>query len=145
MRSILPWRGAVLAWIEETTDPMIELAGSAVCSCTSANVSSGWGSSGWSSSVWGSSCGWGGDGTCCVWISGEEGDNSTGIGDLGGGGVAVLWRFAWDLIPLEPFFFGWLDWGASVVMLLAFADVPICWYNNKSKYKCNKVSRFWLK
>jgi len=31
----------VLVWMEETTDAMIELAGSAVCSCTSADVSSG--------------------------------------------------------------------------------------------------------
>jgi len=35
------------------------------------------------------------------------GDDSTGIGDLGGGGeVAVLWHFACGLILLEPFLFG---------------------------------------
>jgi len=31
----------VLVWIEEATDAMIELARSAVCSCTPADVSSG--------------------------------------------------------------------------------------------------------
>ena len=48
--STLPCGGAMLVWIEETTDAMIELTGSAVCSCTSVDVSSGWGSSGRSSS-----------------------------------------------------------------------------------------------
>ena len=33
----------MLVWIEETTDDMIEPAGSVVCSPTSADVSSGWG------------------------------------------------------------------------------------------------------
>jgi len=41
-------------------------------------------------------------------------------------GVAVLWRFAWVLVLLEPFLFDLLDWGASVVVLLVFADVPVC-------------------
>ena len=41
IESMLHGGGAVLVWIEETTDAMIELAGSAVCSCTSADVSSG--------------------------------------------------------------------------------------------------------
>ena len=41
MESMLPWGGAVLVWIEETTDAMIKLAGSVVCSRTSADVSSG--------------------------------------------------------------------------------------------------------
>ena len=119
--SILPWGGAVLVWIEETTDAMIRLAGSVVCSCTLADVSSRWGSSGW-----GSSCGWGGDGTCCIWASEEEGDDSTGIGDLGGGGgVAVIWRFACDLVLLEPFLFGWLDWGHRQSY---FWSLPMCRY-----------------
>jgi len=33
----------MLVWIEETTDDMIEPAGSVVCSLTSADMSSGWG------------------------------------------------------------------------------------------------------
>jgi len=41
INSTLPCGGAVLVWIEETTDAMIKLAGSVVCSCTSADVSSG--------------------------------------------------------------------------------------------------------
>jgi len=106
---------------------MIKLAGSAVCSCASADVSSGWGSSGWSSSVWGSSCSCGGDDACCVSASREEGDDYTGIGDLGGGGgVAILRRFAFDLVLLEPFLFGWLDWEASSVVVQVFADLPVC-------------------
>ena len=40
IESMLPRGGAVLVWVEETTDAMIELAGSAVCSCTSVDVSS---------------------------------------------------------------------------------------------------------
>jgi len=48
-----------------------------------------------------------GDGICCVWVSREEGDDSTGIGDTGGGeGITVLWRFACNLVFLEPFLFG---------------------------------------
>ena len=138
MESRLPWGGAALVWIEETTDAVIKLAGSVVCSCTSANVSSGW-----SSSDWGSSCGWGGDGACCIWASREEGDDSIGIGDLGGGGgVAVLWRFACDLVLLEPFLFGWLDWGASAVVLLVFADLLVCWYNNES-FMSTRVTGYW--
>jgi len=41
IESMLPVGGTVLVWIEETTDAMIELAGLAVCSCTSTDVSSG--------------------------------------------------------------------------------------------------------
>jgi len=41
IESMLPVRGRVLVWIEETTDVMIELAGLAVCSCTTTDVSSG--------------------------------------------------------------------------------------------------------
>ena len=102
----------MLVWIDETTDAMIKLDGSAVCSRTSADVSSGWdasgwGSSGWSSSTCGASCGWEGDGICCVWTSEEEGEDCTGIGDLGGGeGAAVLWCFAWVPVLLVPFLFG---------------------------------------
>jgi hypothetical protein len=40
--------------------------------------------------------------------------------------ITVLWRFACNLVLLEPFLFGWLDWGASAVVLLVFADVPVC-------------------
>ena len=37
----------------------------------------------------------------------EEGEDSTGIGDTGGGeGVAILWCFACDLVLLAPFLFG---------------------------------------
>ena len=34
-----------------------------------------------------------------MWVSGEEGEDSSGIGDTGGG-VAILWRFACDLVLL---------------------------------------------
>jgi len=63
----------------------------------------------------------------------REGEDSTGIGDTGGGeGVAVLWRFAWVLVLLELFLFDWLDWGASALVLLVLADAPVCWYNNEN-------------
>ena len=45
----------MLVWIEETTDDIIELAGSVVCSHISADVSAGWGASTWGFSCWGSS------------------------------------------------------------------------------------------
>ena len=146
MDSILPWGGAVLVWIEETTDAMIEPTRLAVCSCTSANISSGWGSSSWGSSGWGSSCGWGGDGTCWVWTSDKEGDDSTWIGDTGGGeeGGAIFWRFAWDLVLLGPFLLAWLAWGASTIVLelLVFTDLPGCWCNNKG-FVSTSVTRSW--
>ena len=135
----------MLVWIEETTDAMIEPAGSAVCSCTLVSVPSGWGSSSWGSSGQGSSCGWGGDSTYCVWASCEEGDDSTWICDpRGGGGVVVLWSFACDLVLLGPFLFAWLDWGASavVLVLLVFANLPVCWYNDKSLISTS-VTKYW--
>ena len=56
----------------------------------------------------------------------REGEDSTGIGDTGGGeGVVVLLRFAWVLVLLELFLFGWLDWGASAVTPLVFTDVSV--------------------
>ena len=63
-----------------TTDDVLRSAGSAICSDTSAGASCG------------SGAGRGGDGTCCVWAFGEEGDDSTWIGDAerGGGDGAVL-------------------------------------------------------
>ena len=135
MDRTLPCGGVMLVWIEETTDAMIELAGSVVCSCALVDVSSSWGAS----------CGWGGDGACCVWASGEEGDDSTWIADPGGGGgAAVFWRFACDLVLLGPFLFIWLDWGASavVLVLLVFADLPVCWYNDKS-FISTSVTEYW--
>ena len=56
MDRTLPWGGALLVWIEETTDAMIAPTKSAVCSSTSADISSGRGTS----------CGWGGDDACRV-------------------------------------------------------------------------------
>ena len=47
----------MLVWIEETTDDIIEPAGSVVCSPKSADVSAGWGASTWGSSAFGASCG----------------------------------------------------------------------------------------
>jgi hypothetical protein len=41
IESVLPRGEAILVWMEESTDAIIEPAGSAVCSCTSADVSSG--------------------------------------------------------------------------------------------------------
>ena len=41
MDRTLPRGGTVLVWIEETTDDMIDPTGSAVCSSTSADISSG--------------------------------------------------------------------------------------------------------
>jgi hypothetical protein len=32
---------------------------------------------------------------------------------------------------LVPFLFGWLDWGASALWRLAFADAPVCCNNEK--------------
>ena len=145
--SILPWGDAMLVWIEDTTNAMIKPTGSAVCSCTSTDVSSDWGSSGWGSSGWGSSCGWGGDGTCCVWASGEEGDDSTWISDTRGGeeGGAVFWHFACDLVLLGPFLLAWLAWGASALVLvpLVFTDLPGCWYNNKSFVSTSVIRSWW--
>jgi len=43
-----------------------------------------------------------------------------------GGGIAVFSRFAWVLVLLELLIFGWLDWGASAVTPVVFADVPVC-------------------
>ena len=121
MDSTLPWGGVVLVCSEESTDDMI---GSAVCSSTSADVSCGW------------SADWWGDGACCVWISSEERDDSTWIGDNGRGqeGGAVFWRFSCDLVLLGPFLLTWLDWGASalVLVVLVFADLPDCCYNKQS-------------
>ena len=124
--STLPWGGTMLVWIEETTDAMIDPTGSAVCSGISADISSGWGVS-------------------CGWISREEGDDSTWIGEPGGGGgIAVLWRFACDLVLLGPFLFTWLDWGASavVLVLMVFADLPVCWYNSKF-FISTRVTEYW--
>ena len=114
MDSTLPWGGAVLVYSEEITDGMI---GSAVCSSTSAGASRGWGAS----------CAWGEDGACCVWTSGEEGDDSTWIGDTAGGeeGGAVFWRFACDLVLLGPFLLTWLDWGHRHLSWY-FRSLPIC-------------------
>jgi len=62
-----------------------------------------------------------------MWTSGEEGEDSTGIGDTGGReGVAVLWRFVCGRVLLEPFLFAWLDWGALALVLLVLADAPVC-------------------
>jgi hypothetical protein len=38
------------------------------------------------------------------------------------------------LVLLGPFLLTWLDWGASalVLVLLVFADLPVCWYNNRN-------------
>ena len=115
---------------------MIEPTRSAVCPSTSVDISSGWGAS----------CGWSGDGACCVWTSGEEGDDSTWIGDpRRGGGDAVFWRFACGLVLLGPFLLTWLDWGASalVLVLLVFADLPVCWCNNKSFISTNVTEYWW--
>ena len=135
--STLPWGGAVLIWIEETTDAMIEPTGSAVCSRTSADVSSGCGAS----------CGWGGDGACYIWTSGYEGDDSTWIGDPGGGGggAVVFWRFSCDLVFLGPFLFTLLDSGASTLalVLLFFTDLPVCWCNNESFISTNVTEHWW--
>ena len=43
-----------------------------------------------------------------------------------GGGVATLWHFAYALVPLAPFLFCWLDWGASTLLLLVLADALVC-------------------
>ena len=101
MVSILPWGGVVLACSEGTTDDMIGSTRSAVCSWTSVGASWGWGA------------GREGDVACCIWISGEEGDDSTWIGDTGWGGEsgAVFWRFGCDLVLLGPFLLTWLYWG----------------------------------
>ena len=74
-------------------DDVPRSAGSATCLETFAGASCSWGT-----------C-WGGEGTSCVWVSGEEGDDSTWIGDTGRGGEvgAVLWRFGYDLVFLGPF------------------------------------------
>ena len=55
-----------------------------------------------STSCWGACRG--GEGASCVWTSGEEGDDSTWIGETGRGeDGAVLWRFGCDLVLLGPF------------------------------------------
>ena len=117
MVSALPWGGAVLVCSGGATNDTTRSARSTVCSGTSAGVSCGWGAD------------WGGDGTCWVWISGEDGDNSTWIGDTGrgGGDGAVLWRLGCDLVLLGPFLLTWLDWGASALVwaLLVLADLPV--------------------
>ena len=137
MDNTLPWGGAVLVWSEETTDDMIGSTGSEVCSSTSADVSYGWGAS----------CGWGGDGACCVWTSGEEGDDSTWIGDTGRGGEggAVFWRFGCDLVLLGAFLLIWLGWGVSTLVwvLLVLADLLVCWYSNKSFISTNVTECWW--
>jgi len=53
-----------------------------------------------------------------VWVSGEEGDDSTWIGDTGRGGEdgAVLWHFGCDLVLLGPFLLAWVGWGALVLV-----------------------------
>jgi hypothetical protein len=38
---------------------------------------------------------------------------------------------------LAPFLFGWLDWGASVPWLLAFADALVCCSNKKEFMNTN--------
>ena len=135
MVSILPWGGAVLVCSGGTTDVMFRSAGSAVCSSTSAGASCGWGAD------------WEGDGSCCVWISGEEGDDSTWIGDNGRGGEdgTIFWRFGYDLVLLGPFLLTWLGWGASALVwaLLVFADLPVCWYNNKNFMSANITEYWW--
>ena len=37
------------------------------------------------------------------------------------------------LAPVVPFLLGWLDWGASVLSHLAFADAPVC-CNNEQEF-----------
>ena len=60
------------------------------------------------------------------------------MGDAGGGGgVATFWRFVPALVPLAPFLFGWLDWGASAPWLLAFADALVCCSNKKEFMNTN--------
>ena len=82
-----------------------------------------------------------GDGACWISTSGGEGEESTGIGDSGGGGggggVATFWRFVLALVPLAPFLFGWLDWGASTPWRLAFADALVCCSNKKEFMNTN--------
>ena len=132
--STLPWGSAVLVCVGGTTDDMLRSAGSAVCSGTSTAASCGWGADR------------GGDGTCCVWISSDEGDDSTSIGDAGwgGGDGAILWRFGCDLVLLGPFLLTWLDSGVSELVWapLVFADLPVCCCNNQDFINEN-VKEYW--
>ena len=125
MDSTLPWGGTVLVCSEETIDGMIGSTESTVCSSTSASVSWGWGVD------------WGGVGGCWVWASGEEGDDSTGIGDTrrGGEGGTAFWRFGCDLVLLGAFLLTWLDWGHRHLFWY-FWSLPICQF----AVTINKVS-----
>ena len=73
-------------------------------------------------------------------MSGGEGEDSTGMGDTGGGGgVATFWRFVSALVLLAPFLFYRLDWGASAPWLLVFADALVC-CNNKEEFVNTNVA-----
>ena len=81
----------------------------------------------------------GGEDTCCVCVSGEEGDDATWIGDTERGGEdgAVFWRFGWVLVLLGPFLLlAWLGWGHRHPMFEHSWPLPIC----QSAATKNKIS-----